>query len=1080
MTPAGGVCIIRGGMRFLSVAERELRAAARRSRTYLVRWLTAFAFLGLLIWLFWAFNGFRNRNAAPDVFHVLSVLTFFYALFIGSTVTADCISSEKREGTLGLLFLTNLNSFEIILGKLCSSSVVTIYGLFSMFPMLAVLFMFGGIALDEFWQTVLALVNAIFFGVASGFIASVICVRQFTAIGLAVGVAIIFGAAVMGLAAVMDSLKYPRVWVDAVSSLCPFYGLIASGGNRIFGRNHYWLSIGLVAVVWLAGLLLASWRLSRTWQDRPKRSPTAIGSLAERWRCSGSTGRAKLRRRLLDWNPFFWLASRNQVSAPIFMLLTVLLVALTVYVATPFFDRVFRVKPGDLEGFTFSWLWLGLGLHALVLYYAAMIASQRVAEDKQSGVFELILSTPVTERLISRGFWLAYWRRLFFPALAATVVHLFFIWLGATFLKSEVDDIPKGMSVGQLIWRAFWKLPISGNRDDWSFWYALRFVLLALVLMGLVWFTLGWIARWLGLRMRHPGFAPLAALALVCVPPVLAFSAVCIAAEEVRFFRLPDRMVIPVIMWTAFGIGALHCLAVSRWAAVRLRRDFRATIVGQVNLPRPRFWWIPSRRIVVRTVAWATAIVVIAALLVSGFYGYENYQSRRSWAQFQRALVQKGETLDITPLLPASVPDELNLAKAAAFKQFSGTNAATKRIFDGLQHWETIRGNYGNAATYEWIAQRYAPLAEYIWLAYERVPVGLSTNRLDVAPVILEGLQRHKELLQDIAVAARLPHLQVSTNRNAISVLQWDQVAISTLRRLHFLLCVRASASLAVDRSLDAAEDVLSSLRLAQLARQLSDAESAARTQEMLVRSFQPLWEGLAEHRWNEHQLASFQGEFLKFDPLADFTNTVRRVVFAHIDIWRAYPDAEVQSSVPIAGNSYIQVEGAALRPRGWWFDDCVRLHQIGEQSVARIDVANEMIHRNNDWDEVRGLEIGNDMEQFISQYQWWWPTTPALLAFTQNALNQAVIACALERYCIAKGSYPDTLDQLVPAYLTRVPADIVRGRPMIYERTDEGRFILRSVGPNEQDDRKAKSSDDWVWWYGTNAPVRVVPAKPD
>jgi len=77
----------------------------------------------------------------------------------------------------------------------------------------------------------------------------------------------------------------------------------------------------------------------------------------------------------------------------------------------------------------------------------------------------------------------------------------------------------------------------------------------------------------------------------------------------------------------------------------------------------------------------------------------------------------------------------------------------------------------------------------------------------------------------------------------------------------------------------------------------------------------------------------------------------------------------------------------------------------------------------------------------------------------------------------IATGAYPDTLDQLVPTYLNRIPADIIRGRPMIYERTDNRRYILRSVGPNEQDDRKSRTSDDWLWWYGTNAPV-VRPTK--
>jgi hypothetical protein len=38
-------------MRFLSVADRELRSAARQKATYRTRWLTAALFFGLLIWL---------------------------------------------------------------------------------------------------------------------------------------------------------------------------------------------------------------------------------------------------------------------------------------------------------------------------------------------------------------------------------------------------------------------------------------------------------------------------------------------------------------------------------------------------------------------------------------------------------------------------------------------------------------------------------------------------------------------------------------------------------------------------------------------------------------------------------------------------------------------------------------------------------------------------------------------------------------------------------------------------------------------------------------------------------------------
>jgi len=76
-------------MRFLSVAERELRAAARPKATYRTRWITAAIFFALLVWLLWVFNGFRNRRAAPEVFEVFSILTFGYCLITGTAWTAD-------------------------------------------------------------------------------------------------------------------------------------------------------------------------------------------------------------------------------------------------------------------------------------------------------------------------------------------------------------------------------------------------------------------------------------------------------------------------------------------------------------------------------------------------------------------------------------------------------------------------------------------------------------------------------------------------------------------------------------------------------------------------------------------------------------------------------------------------------------------------------------------------------------------------------------------------------------------------------------------------------------------------------
>jgi len=62
------------------------------------------------------------------------------------------------------------------------------------------------------------------------------------------------------------------------------------------------------------------------------------------------------------------------------------------------------------------------------------------------------------------------------------------------------------------------------------------------------------------------GFAPMISLALLLVPPVLLFSLVCYGADKLHLFRLPERLLIPIMIWIAFGIGAGHCLLLSLWA----------------------------------------------------------------------------------------------------------------------------------------------------------------------------------------------------------------------------------------------------------------------------------------------------------------------------------------------------------------------------------------------------------------------------------------------------------------------------------------------------------------------------------
>jgi Tfp pilus assembly protein PilE len=96
--------------------------------------------------------------------------------------------------------------------------------------------------------------------------------------------------------------------------------------------------------------------------------------------------------------------------------------------------------------------------------------------------------------------------------------------------------------------------------------------------------------------------------------------------------------------------------------------------------------------------------------------------------------------------------------------------------------------------------------------------------------------------------------------------------------------------------------------------------------------------------------------------------------------------------------------------------------------------------------------------------------------AIAQSYANMARIAITLERHHLAHASYPETLDALVPQFISKLPHDVINGQPLKYRRTETGGFVLYSVGWNEKDDGgtvvmtsgKTPSVDqtqgDWVW----------------
>jgi ABC-type transport system involved in cytochrome c biogenesis permease component len=155
----------------IPVIARELREESRRSANYWLRVLAA----GALILVFAAFVFATEVDLAElgaALFLVLHRTLLFGFWIIVPLMTADCVSRERRDGTLGLLFLTPLTVADVIAGKAAIHSLRAVTLFLAGLPILGLPFVFGGVGWQSFCYAVLQLANAVLMGIAAGIYAS--------------------------------------------------------------------------------------------------------------------------------------------------------------------------------------------------------------------------------------------------------------------------------------------------------------------------------------------------------------------------------------------------------------------------------------------------------------------------------------------------------------------------------------------------------------------------------------------------------------------------------------------------------------------------------------------------------------------------------------------------------------------------------------------------------------------------------------------------------------------------------------------------------------------------------------------
>jgi hypothetical protein len=95
------------------------------------------------------------------------------------------------------------------------------------------------------------------------------------------------------------------------------------------------------------------------------------------------------------------------------------------------------------------------------------------------------------------------------------------------------------------------------------------------------------------------------------------------------------------------------------------------------------------------------------------------------------------------------------------------------------------------------------------------------------------------------------------------------------------------------------------------------------------------------------------------------------------------------------------------------------------------------------------------------------WIATFERTAYAQTGVNLGFVACALERYRLAHGEYPEKLGSLVPTFAEKLPDDVVSGKPLLYRRGEGRSYVLYSLGWNEKDDGGQAALYEIVYFTG-------------
>lgn len=530
-------------MMLLPLLRRELRVRARGRATYWTRFCVGLA--AVLVCLESMQSSRFNTPTGMGVFVFNGIVGAAFLVSCSvSLLAADTISAERREGTLGLLFLTRVRVLDVLIGKVSSIGIAGLCGLLAFLPVMMLPVLAGGVTGGEAARKGLALLDALFLALVVGLFSSAVEQERFKAVRKSV---ILLGSIV--LIPFLVYIAWGRGLFFYAGLVSPLILLLRAGdAPYTTSPGLFWASFTVVqGVSWALLAYTASQFRRAVVKDAGGHHVRAPVHNAR------AVGLGVWQPVKADTPPVEWLVYRQYGIHAGVWALAVLSLACNAWV--PVVRRAQGIPSGPFAFAIASPLATVAGLTGAAL--VAWISSRFFLNVRRSGDLELLLTTPVGAEATVRDQW--------------RVLKRLFVWPALCMQAPMLPQFLMGISA----------LPASAGAV-----FRMDLLLLKLLTVCNAFFgtaALCWLGLWFGLRARSLGGAIVWTAALgKGLPALLTLACSLLFAGTTTGTTLPEHYVLA--WWAPELVSLAYYLALTFVAQRCLAADLNGS---PILSPRP-------------------------------------------------------------------------------------------------------------------------------------------------------------------------------------------------------------------------------------------------------------------------------------------------------------------------------------------------------------------------------------------------------------------------------------------------------------------------------------------------------------